>query len=171
MSENENRKPQGILLVVVFKRKTLVCCTIARRLNKQCPCYVSWRADPEAHAIDAFSPSLAKSHLLRVPCSRPLSSSPAEGEKGLEHRRDHRACLANSSVVAGVAEDADQGASAFEIHRDTADPSQPPENVTLTAVLADTAGMQDICQRHLQQGGSHNQLFQASNKETLQHLH
>lgn len=27
----------------------------ASRLNKQFPCYVSWRADPEAHAVNAFS--------------------------------------------------------------------------------------------------------------------
>ena len=80
---------------------------IASRLNKQCPFYVSWRADPEAHVVDAFFPFTAISHLLRVPRCQPYSSSPAEGEKGREHGRDRRACLATSSVVTGVTEDAD----------------------------------------------------------------
>ena len=73
-----------------------------------------------------LSPITAKSHLLRVPYFKPHSSSPAEDEKGEKRGRDHCACLANSSVVASVAEDADQAASALEIRGYTADPSQSP---------------------------------------------
>ena len=68
---------------------------------------MSRRADPEVHAVDTFSLSWQSLTFYVFPPLQPHSSSPAEGEKGREHGRDRRACLATSSVVTGVTEDAD----------------------------------------------------------------
>ena len=123
----------------------------ASRLNNQRRCYVSYRADPEAHAVDAFSLSWT---VLEFSAFPPNNQSAAEGQAGQEYRGDHCSILANAGVVASLDEDDHREANPTGIQGHIVDSAQPPGEETPTASTPEATGMQDLRSRYQQQGYS-----------------
>ena len=110
-----------------------------------------YRADPEAHAVDAFSLSWT---VLKFYAFPPNNQSAAEGQAGQEYRGDHCSNLANAGVVVSLDEDDHPEASPTGIQGHIVDSAQPPGEETPTVSTAEATGMQDLRSRYQQQGYS-----------------